>query len=752
MTPDKSKATRQERLQSEIDDLRAEVETLQHELTEKTQTIDAVQRGEVDAIVVSSNGQEQIFTLSGAEEPYRILFEQMNEGAVTASQDLVILYCNQSFARSMKTPLERIIGTGLENFISPAKRLNFRKLMEKSVTGPARDDMIFNAADGTKVPFQLSINHLRMAEKETYCIVMADLTERIRSEDALRKANEELDIRVQERTKDLSESEAKYHSVFDNIQDPVTIRQMVYDEKGEIVDLITLDANPASVRVRGAKTIDDIKGKRDSTIYRPEMLAKVLDLPRRVKLSNAPATDEMRYDLDDRTYLVTCAPLGGDQVIFTSLDITARRNAEDALRESESRYHGLFDNMAELVTVRKLVYGEKGQVVNRVLVDANPATLRAFGVGSVEGLRGLTDNLILSPEVAAKRLDDIRLMKATGRPITKEVHLDANGRDYLMTSAPLGDDFEITTSVDITERKNAENALRESESKYRGMFEAVQEVFYIDHPLYDPEGNIIDWVFEDMNSAGSELIGLGSAEEARGKRGSKVLGQDIMLFYLPMMEDARRSKKAVKYQYKSPLNDRDILASYVASGDRIMVAQMDVTDIKRAQKEMELYAEKLQRSNTELQQFAYVASHDLQEPLRMVISYLTLLEKRYRDKLDQDGHDFIKYAIDGGKRMKELIDDLLAFSRVDTVSSPFTMVNMNDLVRRTVVLLRVPIEESGATITIESLPTVYGEESQITQVMQNLIANAIKFHGEALPELHVSGKVGDPRVDLRGEG
>jgi len=603
-----------EKLQSEIDDLKSEVEGLQQELAEKTQTIDAIHRSEVDAIVVSSNGQEQIFTLNGAEEPYRILFEQMNEGAVTVSQDLVILYCNQSFAGSMKTPLERIIGSCLQNFISPSRRLNFRKLLEKSVTGPARDDLIFNAADGTKVPFQLSINHLRMAEKETYCIVTADLTERIRSEDALRKANEELDTKVRERTKDLSESEAKYH--------------------------------------------------------------------------------------------------------------------------------GLFDNMAELVTVRKLVYDEKGRVVNRVLVDANPATLRAFGVGSVEGLRGLTDNFILSPELAAKRLDDIRLMKVTGKPITKEVHLDANGRDYLMTSAPLGDDFEITTSVDITERKNAEDALRESESKYRGMFEAVQEVFYIDRPLYDPDGNIVDWVFEDMNSAGSEFIGLGSAEEARGKKGSNVLGQDIMLFYLPMMEDARRSKKAVKYQYKSPLKDRDILASYVASGDRIMVAQMDVTDIKRAQKEMELYAEKLQRSNTELQQFAYVASHDLQEPLRMVISYLTLLEKRYWDKLDQDGHDFIKYAIDGGKRMKELIDDLLAFSRVDTVSSPFTTVNMNDLVQRTAVLLKVPIEESGATITVESLPTVYGDESQITQVMQNLIANAIKFHGEALPEVHVSGKVG----------
>ena len=614
MSSEKTATARMEKLQSEIDDLKSEVEGLQQELAEKTQTLEAIQRGEVDAIVVSTNGREQIFTLVGAEEPYRILFEQMNEGAVTVSQDLGILYCNQSFAVSMRTPLERIIGTSLENFISPSNRLKFRKLLEKSVKGPARDDLIFKTSDGTQVPFQLSINHLRMAEKETYCIVAADLTERIRSEDALRKANTDLDIRVQERTKDLIESEAKYH--------------------------------------------------------------------------------------------------------------------------------GLFDNMAELVTVRKLVYDVKGEVVSRVLVDANPATLRAFGVGDVEGLRGLTDMEILSPELAARRLDDIRLMKAAGKPITIEVHLDANGRDYLMTSAPLGDDFEITTSVDITERKNAENALRESESKYRGMFEAVQEVFYIDRPLYDPEGNIIDWVFEDMNSAGSELIGLRSAQEALGRRGSEVLGQEIMSFYLPMLEEARRSEKAIKYQYQSPLKDRDILASYVASGDRIMVAQMDVTDIKRAQKEMELYAEKLQRSNTELRQFAYVASHDLQEPLRMVISYLTLLEKRYQNKLDQDGHDFIKYAIDGGKRMKELIDDLLAYSRVDTVSSPFTAVNMNDLVQRTVVLLKVPIEETGAVITVESLPTIHGDESQITQVMQNLIANAIKFHGEAGPEVHVSGKMG----------
>jgi light-regulated signal transduction histidine kinase (bacteriophytochrome) len=126
----------------------------------------------------------------------------------------------------------------------------------------------------------------------------------------------------------------------------------------------------------------------------------------------------------------------------------------------------------------------------------------------------------------------------------------------------------------------------------------------------------------------------------------------------------------------------------------------------------------------------------------MVISYLTLLDKRYQDKLDPDGRDYIHYAVDGGKRMKDLIDDLLAYSRVDTGGKAFRSVDMNALIARTILLLKVPIEERKATISVDPLPTIEADESQIVQVIQNLVANAIKFHGHAPPEVHISASVG----------
>jgi light-regulated signal transduction histidine kinase (bacteriophytochrome) len=168
----------------------------------------------------------------------------------------------------------------------------------------------------------------------------------------------------------------------------------------------------------------------------------------------------------------------------------------------------------------------------------------------------------------------------------------------------------------------------------------------------------------------------------------------------------------------------------------------DVTERKRIEREFAKRTNELARSNSELQQFAYVASHDLQEPLRMVISYLTLLEKRYRDQLDPDAREFIHYAVDGGKRMKYLIDDLLAFSRVDTGGKEFVPVDMNALVAKTIHLLKIPIEEGDAKVVADPLPTIEADESQMVQVMQNLVANAIKFHGASPPEVRISATVG----------
>ena len=170
-----------------------------------------------------------------------------------------------------------------------------------------------------------------------------------------------------------------------------------------------------------------------------------------------------------------------------------------------------------------------------------------------------------------------------------------------------------------------------------------------------------------------------------------------------------------------------------AGGRRIYTAVLrDVTDRVRAEQE-------LARSNAELEQFAYVASHDLQEPLRMVASYTQLLARRYGDRLDDDAREFIGFAVDGVTRMQALINDLLAFSRVGTRGGSFESTDADLVLERVLVNLGPAIEDAGAVVTSDPLPTVIADAGQLGQVFQNLIANAVKFRRPGdTPRVHVS--------------
>jgi light-regulated signal transduction histidine kinase (bacteriophytochrome) len=146
----------------------------------------------------------------------------------------------------------------------------------------------------------------------------------------------------------------------------------------------------------------------------------------------------------------------------------------------------------------------------------------------------------------------------------------------------------------------------------------------------------------------------------------------------------------------------------------------------------------LQRSNAELAQFAYVASHDLQEPLRMVASYTQLLARRYAGKLDADADEFIGYAVDGANRMQRLINDLLAYSRVGSKGENFEPTDCATILDAACANLCAPIDETGTVVTHAALPTVSGEQAQLVQLFQNLLSNAIRYRNDAPPRIHVS--------------
>ena len=162
------------------------------------------------------------------------------------------------------------------------------------------------------------------------------------------------------------------------------------------------------------------------------------------------------------------------------------------------------------------------------------------------------------------------------------------------------------------------------------------------------------------------------------------------------------------------------------------------TELERAHKEIEKTVVELRRSNEELKQFAYIASHDLQEPLRMIASYLQLIERRYKGKLDKDADEFIAFAVEGASRLQHMITGLLAYSRIETKGKPLKEVNSSEVLGNAVSNLKIAIEESGALITSDRLPVVKADPVQLVQVFQNLMANALKFRGEDPPRIHVS--------------
>ena len=204
---------------------------------------------------------------------------------------------------------------------------------------------------------------------------------------------------------------------------------------------------------------------------------------------------------------------------------------------------------------------------------------------------------------------------------------------------------------------------------------------------------------------------------------------------------------AIEFFGREPRHpDKWLLQITVSIGNligQLMARRQAEAAMREAYQELEHKTKELTRSNEELQQFAYVASHDLQEPLRMISSYTQLLERRYGERLDGDARDFMAYIVDGAARMKQLIEDLLAYSRVGTRGKEFQSVDSGASLDRALANLRASVESSGAKITRDALPAVLADGAQLSQVFQNLIGNAIKFRGEEAPRIHVGAQARD---------
>lgn len=203
-------------------------------------------------------------------------------------------------------------------------------------------------------------------------------------------------------------------------------------------------------------------------------------------------------------------------------------------------------------------------------------------------------------------------------------------------------------------------------------------------------------------------------------------------------QDFRMKHKNGSYRWIS--NRSAVLLDTDQKPFKMYGSHLDITEWREAEEALAQKAAALTQSNEELQMFAYIASHDLQEPLRMVSSYLQLLSRRYNDALDKEAQEFIHFAVDGAKRMHQLINDLLAYSRIGTRGKEFTLVNCQEILENICRLMQFTISNNNATITSGPLPILLADESQLSQLFQNLISNAIKFQNDAPPVVHIEAQ------------
>ncbi len=272
--------------------------------------------------------------------------------------------------------------------------------------------------------------------------------------------------------------------------------------------------------------------------------------------------------------------------------------------------------------------------------------------------------------------------------------------------------------------------LSESEALLKAVLETTTDPVF----LKDRESR---WLL--ANPALLQVVGK-PLEEVLGKNDTEIyddpeVGHNLMAIDRRIMDSG--VGEVLEERVQTPAGYRTFLTTktphHDSDGKIIGIVGMarDITE----RKEME---DELRRSNAELQQFAYVASHDLKEPLRMVTSYLQLLERVNKNKLDDRSKEYMRFAMDGAKRMVAMIDDLLAYSRVETQGNSFTPVDMGEVLAVVLKDLKVSIEESGASITNDALPTAVADKSQMVLLLGNLIGNAVKYRGVAAPQIHVS--------------
>ena len=483
---------------------------------------------------------------------------------------------------------------------------------------------------------------------------------------------------------------------------------------------------------------------------------------------------------------------------WTLLESSKQKKIEEELKESKYKYLSLFDNMLDGYAHCEMIFDNQGNPIDFIYLNVNEAFERLTGLSDVEGKK-ISEIIPQTKETHPELLEIYGKVASTGKPEKFEIDFKPLDKWFTVSVYSPQKNHFIAVFENITERKVADEKLNETLKNYsqlnqtlialrdssQVMMHATDETDYLDNLckiIIDDCGHSMVWIgiTEEKGKKVIPVAYAGFEEEyiktldityEDTERGQGPTGTAIRTGKLCICENMQIDPKfkpwreeALKRGYSSSIvlplisDDKVFGALNIYSKEtnpfseeeKMLLKELaddisyGITSLRyrtahdKAEKALRKSFKEVERSNAELEQFAYVTSHDLREPLRMISSFLQLLERRYKDQLDQDANEFIGYAVDGAKRLDAMINDILIYSRVANKEKKFTHVHCDKVLDEAYLNLKTSIEETNAEIVNDPLPTIMIDEHLMIQLFQNLIGNAIKYRSQNKPKIYIS--------------
>ncbi|MGZ7048046.1 MAG: PAS domain S-box protein, partial [Methanobacterium sp.] len=670
---------------------------------------------------------------------YHELYNEAPVGYFSLDKNGNVKNVNIKGAELLGLEKNRIIGFGFIRFIPQNYHTKYYQSLKNAVVKRKNQEIELHLKrENSPAYVQMEIMPIHDNGDEKYRIIITDITERKKAEEELKEA---YNIAETDR-KRLNTLISTTPSAIIIIEQPDGEISFINERAKELYGM-----DPKGLKMEEYPQIGLLK--LDGTPYPPE------EMPASRSLLNGEVVrneDLILENPDGKRVIVSAssAPIYDSEgeisaVIGVFEDITEPKKAEEALKESEELYRTLFENTEDAFQIVEPLYNEDCKIYNFRFLRVNRKYEQQTGLKSADVVgKNVTEFL---PDIEPYWIEMYDKVVKSGKPIRYEDYNEGTKRWYDMFYFPYSKGQIGVLFKDITNRKEAEEQLKEAyeslkESERR--LNLAQQAAKIGTFEWNVKTGMNIWTPELEAMYGLSPGTFPGTQEAF----EKLIYPEDLPNVQKRIEHTLKTNKPGEGEWRVIWPDGSIhwlfgrwqlFKDESGIPTHIIGVNINITERKKAEKELKQTIKELERSNMELQSFAYITSHDLQEPLRSIASYSQLLKRRYQGQLDSDADDFIDFMVAGATRMKEQIQGLLEYSRVGTPEGEFSQFNAGDALNIALSNLKSSIDEFDAQINHDSLPDIVADESQITHVFQNLIGNALKFRKEGVrPEIHIS--------------